>query len=248
MINLYEIKRFGDYDYIQDSVPNANGTWLCSDDITGYTKGYSYQVEQASGGGIATRIEVNKDNQILSSIYPTIETVCEWLNNYFYVKRQNNSECKYDNKNGSLTIRESKEYQNNVGTYGNYIFSNSTISGVQINVFQNNDLVRLTNSIRNNYVTSITNVTSDVLTIDNENCTNTTEDCRIMLMVIPNSVQKAICQMIYYDVFIKENPDNLQSESVGNYSYTKATVLVGSLYYPPDLVSGLQAFKKVRFV
>jgi len=244
MINLFNIKLNGDYDFIQDTVPTSNGTWLCSATSIGYTKGYSYSI---SGDDIS-RIEVVNDFKCSSFLLSTILNTCEYLNNFFYVDRQDNDIIEWDNTYSTLSIENTKDFNRKASTYGNYTFLNGVVTGVQSNVFQIDDLVRLKCAIRNNYLSYVTNVSGNQVTLDNEDMRNTTEDCLVMLMDIPKNVQNIIAQMVHYDVFIRENPDNLQSESIGNYSYSKATAKVGELYYPPELVSGLNAFKMVRFI
>ena len=76
---------------------------------------------------------------------------------------------------------------------------------------------------------------------------NTTELAAIFVVGLPQSIEKIIAQMISYDVFDREAPNDLQSEHIGNYSYTKADYLIGSMAYPSEIVSGLESFKKVRF-
>jgi hypothetical protein len=242
MLDLLKIKQNGDYDFIQSIVPTTNGTWLCSDDLSGYTKGYSYSISDDD----ISRIEVVEDYKIDSILLSTIQNTSNFLNNFFYVKRQTDDTLEYDNKYNSLSISDSKDLNRYVATYGNYTFNAGIVSGVQSNIFQIGDLVQLKCSLRNNYLSYVTNVSGNQITLDNEDMRNTTEDCLIMLMDIKKNVQDIIAQMIYYDVFIRENPDNLQSESIGNYSYSKATAKVGELYYPPELVSGL--IKTVRFI
>lgn len=66
---------------------------------------------------------------------------------------------------------------------------------------------------------------------------------------LPPDVEQAISQMIYYDVFTRGTIDGLKSESIGNYSYTREDVTVGSLAYPSALVSALDVnYRRLRFV
>ena len=68
-------------------------------------------------------------------------------------------------------------------------------------------------------------------------------------MHLPEDVESIIASMIYYDVFTRGEIDGLKSENIGNYSYTKEDVTVGSLSYPSEIVAGLETtYKKVRFV
>jgi len=247
MIDLYNVKLNGEYDFIQASAPTTSGTWLCTQTSTAYVKGATYKVTAGTPATI-TRIDAGKDVKILSAIYPTIQEVCQYLNNFFYVNRQANDSFIDQSLYTDLTHREYKQLCTYVSALGNYIFATKTISNVQQDVFNENDLVQIKCSVRNNYITSITNVTGSMITVDNENFVETVEDAFIILMDIPSAVQKAICAMVYYDVFQREKPNTLQSENIGNYSYSKATVQVGGLYYPPELTSVLEQYKKVRFV
>lgn len=242
MIDLLSIKLFGDYDFVQNTVPTSDGTWLCSDLLTGYTKGYSYNVVD----GVATRIEAKQDYKILNSIYPTIESVCQYLNNYFPVKRQAN-DLGTTNEYYNLSITESRELSKYLSTYGNYLFQTKQIQGVQ-QIFLKDDLIRLQNAVRNNYISYVTAVTGTTITVDNALFADTIEDCRITLMRLNKPVEDAISQMIYYNIFLRDSLNNLQSETIGNYSYSKATVMVGGLAYPSELTSQIEQFRMVRFV
>lgn len=85
MIDLFSVKLNGEYDDI-GAVPSIqNGLFLC--DTTGetYTKGYSYEITD----GNAERIDSVKDYKIKQAIYPTIQSVCEWLNNWFTIPCKN---------------------------------------------------------------------------------------------------------------------------------------------------------------
>ncbi len=66
---------------------------------------------------------------------------------------------------------------------------------------------------------------------------------------LPQDVEQAISQMIYYDVFTRGTVDGLKSESIGNYSYTLEDVTVDSLSYPSAVVSALDVnYRRLRFV
>ena len=54
--------------------------------------------------------------------------------------------------------------------------------------------------------------------------------------------------MISYDVFNRGVPDDLKSENIGSYSYTKADYLIGSMAYPSEIVLALESFKRVKFL
>lgn len=243
MIDLLSVKLNKDYDYVQDEVPNASGTWLCSDDLTGYTKGYSYQVTDDD----TTRIETKQDYLINKKIYYSISMVCNYLNNYFPVYRQT-EEYSYDTSDSSLNEQTIRLLYKYLSAYNEFTFSNNIISGIISNPFITNDLVLINNSLRNNYFSYVTAYNSTSITVDNTLFNNTTEYALISLVNLPDAVQEIISQMIYYDIYLKDTANNLQSESIGSYSYSKATAQIGSLYYPPEIVTGLQAYKMARFV
>jgi len=248
MIDLLKIKLNNEYDFVQNTVPTETGTWLCSGIVTGFTVGHSYNVVVATTTTVS-RIEAVEDTKIQNQIYDTVENVCSFLNNFFYVRRQTSDITQYNNKYLALSIEESKDFSYYLSAYGNYTFLDGVVTGVQNQVFQIGDLVQLKCSLRNNYVSYVTNVSGNQITLGNDDMRNTTEDCLIMLMDIPKNVQNIIAQMVHYDVFIRENVDILQSETVGNHSYSKATAKVGELYYPPEIVSGLNnGLKIVRFI
>ena len=80
MIDLFSVKLNNNYDEIGATPTIENGTFLCDTTSENYTRGYSYQITN----GNAERIEVTQDYKIKNAIYPTIQSVCEWLNNWFY--------------------------------------------------------------------------------------------------------------------------------------------------------------------
>lgn len=65
---------------------------------------------------------------------------------------------------------------------------------------------------------------------------------------LPLAVDYYISKIIAYDVFTRTVASDLKSESIGNYSYTKDDYKIGSLYYPAEIASGLDVFKKVKFL
>ena len=79
MFDLFTVKLNGEYDEI-GAIPTINeGLFLC--DLTGekYTRGYSYQITDNE----TVRVDIAADYKIQRAIYPTIESVCNWLNNWF---------------------------------------------------------------------------------------------------------------------------------------------------------------------
>lgn len=238
MIDLFSVKLNKDYDFIQSEVPAGSGTWLCSETNGDYTKGYSYEVIE----GVATRIEQSKDYLINNAIYPTIESVCSYLNNMFFVK---NLAATFPMYWDCITLQDFPYDYNYIYTSGSLTFKDGVISPVSnINA---GDLIYVCGQ-RNRFFSYMTGVEENSVTVDNTAIVNTTEPAEMFLIGLPQSVEKIIAQMISYDVFDREAPTDLQSEHIGNYSYTKADYLIGSMAYPSEIVSGLESFKRVRFV
>lgn len=237
MIDLFSVKLNKDYDFIQAEVPAGSGTWLCSETNGDYVKGYSYEVVE----GVAARIEQSKDYLINNSIYSTIENVCSYLNNMFFVKNLANTFPMYWD---CITLQDFPYDYNYIYTSGSLTFDNGKISPVSnINT---GDLIYVYGQ-RNRFFSYVTTVEENSVTVDNTAMVNITEPAAIFVVGLPQSVEKIIAQMISYDVFDREAPNDLQSEHIGNYSYTKADYLIGSMAYPSEIVSGLESFKRVRF-
>ena len=238
MIDLFSVKLNKDYDFIQAEVPAGSGMWLCSETNGDYVKGYSYEVVE----GVATRIEAKEDYLINNSIYSTIESVCSYLNNMFFVK---NLAATFPMYWDCITLQDFPYDYNYIYTSGSLTFKDGVISPVSnINT---GDLIFLYGQ-RNRFFSYVSDVVENSVTVDNTAMVNTTESATIFVTGLPQSVEKIITQMISYDVFDREAPTDLQSEHIGNYSYTKADYLIGSMAYPSEIVSGLESFKRVRFV
>ena len=237
MIDLFSVKLNKDYDFIQAEAPAGSGTWLCTETNGDYVKGYSYEVVE----GVATRIEIKEDYLINNSIYSTIENVCSYLNNMFFVKNLANTFPMYwDN----ITLENFYYDYNCIFSSGSLTFENGKISPVSnINA---GDLIYVYGQ-RNRFFSYVSTVEENSIVIDNQSIVNTTEPAMVFVTGLPASVEKIITQMISYDTFDRETPNDLQSEHIGNYSYTKADYLIGSMAYPSEIVSGLEAFKRVRF-
>ena len=237
MIDLFSVKLNKDYDFIQAEIPTGSGTWLCTETNGDYVKGYSYDVVE----GVATRIEQSKDYLIKNSIYSTIESVCSYLNNMFFVK---NLAATFPMYWDCITLQDFPYDYNYIYTSGSLTFNNGKISPV--NNVNTDDLIYVCGQ-RNRFFSYVSTTEESSVTVDNTAMVNTTEPAVIFVSGLPQSVEKIIAQMISYDVFNREAPNDLQSEHIGNYSYTKADYLIGSMAYPSEIVSGLESFKRVRF-
>lgn len=237
MIDLFSVKLNKDYDFIQAEVPAGSGTWLCSETNGDYVKGYSYEVVE----GVAARIETKEDYLINNSIYSTIESVCSYLNNMFFVENLATTFPMYWD---CITLQDGTYNYNDIFTSGSLTFKDGVISPVSnINT---GDLIFLYGQ-RNRFFSYVTGVEENSVTVDNPAMVNTTEPATIFVTGLPQSVEKIIAQMISYDVFDREAPTDLQSEHIGNYSYTVGAVQIGSMAYPSSITAGLEAFKRVRF-
>ena len=237
MIDLLSVKLNNEYDFIQAEIPTGSGTWLCSETNGDYVKGYSYDVVE----GVATRIEQSKDYLIKNSIYSTIESVCSYLNNMFFVK---NLAATFPMYWDCITLQDFPYNYNYIYTSGSLTFDNGKISPVSnINA---GDLIYVYGQ-RNRFFSYVSTVEENSIVIDNQSMVNITEPAAVFVTGLPQSVQNIISKMISYDVFNREAPNDLQSEHIGNYSYTKADYLIGSMAYPSEIVSGLESFKRVRF-
>ena len=237
MIDLFSVKLNKDYDFIQAEVPAGSGTWLCSATNGDYVKGYSYEVIE----GVATRIEQSKDYLINNSIYSTIENVCNYLSNMFFVKNLANTfPMLWDN----ITLENFYYDYNCIFSSGSLTFKDGVISPV--NNINAGDLIYVCGQ-RNRFFSYVTGAEKNSVTVDNTAMVNTTEPAAVFVTGLPQSIQNIISKMISYDTFDREAPNDLQSEHIGNYSYTKADYMIGSVAYPAEIVSGLESFKRVRF-
>ena len=237
MIDLLSVKLNNEYDFIQAEIPTGSGRWLCSETNGDYVKGYSYEVVE----GVATRIEAKEDYLINNSIYSTIESVCSYLNNMFFVENLANTfPMLWDN----ITLEDFHYDYNCIFSSGSLTFDNGKISPV--NNVNAEDLIYVCGQ-RNRFFSYVSTTEGNSATVDNPAMVNTTEPAVIFVSGLPQSVEKIIAQMISYDTFDREAPTDLQSEHIGNYSYTKADYLIGSMAYPSEIVSGLESFKRVRF-
>lgn len=139
MIELFNIKKLNKYDFVQDTLPSGTGTWLCSLTAGVYVRGYSYNVVV----GVPTRIEIQEDLKIQEAISPTVEVVCNSINNWFYAERQLPTTVNYD------TTLDEYIYE---ADCGEYTFNGYQITGINKDMFLVGDLVRIAGSMRNDKV------------------------------------------------------------------------------------------------
>ena len=233
MIDLFSVKLNGEYDEIAPMPTIQNGTFLCSDTVTcdcncgGFVKGYSYQITN----GKATRTQQTEDFKIQNAIYPTIQNICEWLNNWFVIRRN------YENF-----------YNLNYEGYGGgwHEVPQTPVTG---------DLCKIRTTDDWNYISqysfifvSYVTVEDGVITADNPKF-QAGENYFYYIMHLPQDLEATISKMMYYDAFNRGMVDGLKSENIGNYSYTKEEVTIGGLAYPKELIAGIESnYKKVKFI
>lgn len=240
-ITLFDVKKFNDYDFISETQPTQDGSWLKISD------GTSYEVVNS----VATQIEQAQDLRIQDSIYPTLENALEYINNYFYVVRQTQDRYKYTHRFEEYyriyppQDYEIERYESDSAFYS-FDGVNKTIDNLEQDVFQVGDFIRVNYALRNNLIASVTAKTATQLTIDNDELRTVDENASIFLCDIPKVVCQLVAQMINFDIFEREVTD-LDSETVGNYSYSKSKPVNGMLDYPVNIMSRLDTYKMVRF-
>lgn len=231
MIDLFSIKLNGQYDEIGATPTITEGLFLCDTTGENYTKGYSYQITTENETTTVTRIDKVNDYKITQAIYPTIQNVCEWLNNWFTIKRNFEDFFQGNIYGAGGAWHELPQFPN---------------TGDLCKIRTTDDWNYI--SIYSFFFVSYVTVNEDVVTADNPKF-NPNETYFYYIMHLPQDVEAAISKMIYFDVYERGAISELKSENIGNYSYTKEDVHIGSLAYPFELVAGLEAcYRKVRFV
>ena len=233
MIDLFSIKINGQFDDIGATPTIDSGVFLCDTTGDDYTKGYTYQITKHGNETEAVRIDAVTDYKIKKAIYPTIHNTCEWLNNWFTVRRN------YSNFwSGSYNYGSS-------GQWHDVPQQPSTGDLCKVRSTMYWEYAYLYNFF---FVSYVTVDGSGHVTCDNPEF-KPDENYFYYVMHLPQDVENVISQMIYYDIFTRGAVDGLKSENIGNYSYSKEDVAVGSLSYPSEIMAGLETtYKKVRFV
>lgn len=121
--------------------------------------------------------------------------------------------------------------------------------------FVTGDNINITGTKRNNGNFTASTVAAGTITIDSletfvaeDQGTNTTPE--IALVQYPKSLKPIVAQMVGYYVYnINTERGNITSETLGQYSvsYSKRLETVGANMYPTNIISGLSAYKYVRF-
>lgn len=232
MIDLFSVKINGlNYDEIGATPSINSGLFLCDTTGENYVRGYSYKVETNNGNKAVTRFDAVSDYRIRQAVYPTIQNVCEWLNNWFTIKRNYEGFFQGDIYGAGGAYHELPQFP-------------QTGDLCKIRVTDDWNYISTYNIFFLSYVT----VNGGIVTADNPRFKNG-ETYFYYIMHLPQDVEKAISSLIYYDVYTRGTVDDLKSEQTGNYSYTKNDTTIGTLSYPYALIAGLEAcYRKVRFV
>lgn len=250
-ISLFEVKINGSYTYVKSGVPTAaekepaylNGqTWL---DIA---TGYSYQlIDQTVATWI--QIEMDKDYRINFIKDSVFETVLKYINNRFYISRQQNYSDVYSQSPAFVYNRDKLftlySYQSVFSTFDfvsgtKKLTAPDTVYGDITDTFQVGDIIYIEGSTRNDGYYSIKSLTDTYIEV-NESIITESANCFIILADVPSALVNIISRMIYFDVYVRSKIGGLQSERIGTYSYTLQN-LDGDMGYPRDIVSGLDAY------
>lgn len=248
MIDLFSVKKYNSYDFVQNIIPSGTGTWLVNEtftDVVVYTKGYSYNVVS----GTTTRIEVSEDERINANLHPTIKLILDYLNNYFYIRRQSYETFVLNTGDWDIAKTLLDQVVLYFSDINEYEFkADGEIDELAEDIFIVGDLIRIAGSLRNNIVGYVESLSP--LKITNKDLRATTENAVLFLSNIPKQVEEVISQMIHYDIF-KRKINDKKSEKVGNYSYQKDTdsfIVLGGLQYPAYFNSVLKRYKMIKFV
>ena len=241
MIDLLQIKQNNTYDFIQATLPSDNGTWLCTETAGDYVAGYSYRVT----GNHGTRYDEVNDVLALSRRFGVIEDTLTWLNNPFYVERQEDAYAN-ETQDFSLSPAQNIEYNRYLSDASFYTFIDGVVTGVADNPFIAEDLVQIKYGQRNNAFGYVTAQSDGSITLDNTQLRNTSENAVIYLVSLPRDVEEILAKMVWWNTYKREITD-LNKETVGNYSYERQTFTAGAPY-PTDIVAALASYKKVKFV
>jgi hypothetical protein len=136
-------------------------------------------------------------------------------------------------KYGSLAIIES----------GTLVFNNSanTITCNDTTDFAINDDIRIYNTVRNDGPYRISNVSSNVLTIDSVySLVDETVSAFLIKVEYPKALKRVFANMINYN--IKDKFDKaVKTEKIDDYSYTLSDNVEG---YPNSIVNNLNGYRK----
>lgn len=232
MIDLFSIKLNGTYDEIGAVPTISEGLFLCDTTSENFVRGYTYKITTNSTHIDAERVDAVTDYKIEKAIYPTITNVCEWLNNWFTLKYNYNNQFAYGNYGLTGAFHEVATLPKNGDL-------------CKIRYTDNWDMV----SAYSFYFVSYVSINEQgVISADNPQF-ESGHTYFYYPMHLPDAVEKAISDLIYYDYYTRGVADDIKSENIGNYSYTKHDVTIGTLAYPYELIAGIDtSYRKMRFV
>jgi hypothetical protein len=255
-ITLYKTKLYNEYTYIKPTTPNVtekeplylNGeTWLDS------STGYSYELLN-NITGVWRRIEQAKDTKILALGEETFFRTIRNIQNPFVVDRPG----QYDDSEKDYKLDSPDEFTREElynlflleSVYSEFTFNSAektvTAGGDiwgALDSFNIGDTVLINGGLRNDGYFTITNRTDTILTVD-ENIVDSVSKCFIYLVRIPQDFIDVVSRMVHFDVFVRQNDNDLSSERIGTYSYTlKPTT--GGTAYPADIANELSSYEGV---
>lgn len=263
MLNLFDIKlnNADFYTYIQDSLPSTplSGSYLlASDDFApSYFKGLTYLTPD----GINWNEAETKEKTIYNNNkYKLIHSLLSYLNNNFYVNRR----LDYTfypvtfTTGTSLSLDDINHYLNYVSYYDAQAdFDGKTITlsedySIFTDQLQAGDLIKISNSRRNDKYAAIESIVDNVITVDVDLTTMADDEVLLFLVYLPDDICSALAMMFYYDLYKRSNDEGIaQSERIGNYSITKKGnedfINIGGRTYPKYVVNNLNAYKIVNF-
>jgi hypothetical protein len=231
----YLIKKArGEYDGISVTQPDAT-----FDDTKGYTvsfrlivrDGTNWVCDDATTGAAVWTQDTSKDTEISEAIVRLTQTVCIYLDNYFF------------DESYWLSI-SNLVFAGDVLTWTGYTgngFSDVFISG---------DSVWIGGSRRNDGPYKAVTVTDGTITVDRDFRVDMTDPLAVRLLasVFPSGLQEAAGRLGAYDVWERpEQPSGIVQESIGSYSYTLETSTINGIPYPEDMVSALNPWRRPKF-
>lgn len=254
-ISLTDVKINNDYEHIKTIAPTVaekEPLYLNGERWLNTTDGLSYELQdQVAGTWI--QIEQNYDTKINRVKENTFLTVIRDLSNYFIVNRNGDFSENYETQDLPDFFTRENIYQLfqfesvwsdfTFDSAGKTITVGNDLLGSLTNSFKIGDCLLISGSRRNDGYYSIANVTSTVITV-NEDLVDGSANCFSFLTDVPDALIEIVGRMIHYDIYVRSNRAGLKSERVGTYSYTLGDS-GNNLGYPYDIVSGLNAYEMI---
>jgi len=113
--------------------------------------------------------------------------------------------------------------------------------------FYEGDTLHISGSTRNDGLYDVLEVTPSTMRLEPGFNVQHKDEVYVSLTasIFPSGLSLIASRMASYDLWFRGSP-GLGSESIGSYSYTKATVEVGGVGYPADVVAGLLTYKRPK--